>query len=437
MDRRHLTDEERERIADYDRDICQSWGSQAKRTRFYKFLVADGDDMEVRTVAVRYGNGNYATRKLFIKEVVWASAISDRMYIRDLGYAPMAGYRVDWSREGLMSEPYWRANGWFGTAYDPGSPMWKFRDKPVINREELANHPRFKYCRWSPTCGDIIDYLKVYQLHPKVELLVKAGLKHLACRRGFLSQLEKNKGLMQFVAANIAEIAEIKAGCDAILKAKKDGTTVAQAKEMIDTRREFQGCHLPREIDAGKALAYLKAQKSYIGKSSYAHYINVCRTLGLDLADTKVAFPKKFEARRVEVDAAMEALKRKNDLKKRREMNKAIADVAIDLARLEKVNGPFAVVLPKKETDLNHEGRKLSHCVGNGRYAERIALRELAVAFIRRKSRRSEPFVTVSVDLTSRQIAQCYAYDNDKPEKRVMDFVNGPFARAVKKIKVG
>jgi hypothetical protein len=436
MDRRKLTQEEMDRIADHHAGIVQPWDRTAMRTHYYKFLVPDGEDLEIRTVAVRYTKGHYALRRILVKEIAWASVMADRMYIRDVAYAPMAGYCVDWSKEGQMRVPQWVADGWFGVGYEAKSPMWKFKDKPVINREEIQQHPRFKYCQWYPKCGDLLDFLKVYLLFPRVELLVKAGLEHLACRTGFLSSLENDKGLMRFVSSNIADIRDIRAGVDAIRKAKKDGTTVAVAQEWIDSRRQFHGCKLPSEIDAAKALAYIRGQKSYTCRTDYARYAITCKEIGLDLLDTKVAFPRNFKLRLGEVQAVKAEAERRKDAAKRKVMNKAIASVAVDMARLENVKGPFAVVLPNKEADLKAEGKRLHHCIGNGRYAEKIASKELVVAFIRRKRSRSASFVTVSFNLKDRKVEQCYGQNNSRPEKSVMDFINGPFQRAAKRLKV-
>jgi hypothetical protein len=107
------------------------------------------------------------------------------------------------------------------------------------------------------------------------------------------------------------------------------------------------------------------------------------------------------------------------------------------MARLENIKGPFAILLPKKEADLKKEGKSLNHCVWDGSYAEKLAKGGLMVAFIRRKRSRASSFVTVSFNLKSRQVEQCYGMKNSKPEKRVMDFINGPFERTAKKIKVG
>ena len=436
---RELTRLEEQSVIDYDREHHKPWNNM-NRTRFYKFLTLEGVDVEVRTVACRYGKGHYAIRPVFMKEVHRASVFTTRMYVKDVCYHHMSGYVVDWSREGLSRVPEWQADGWFGIAYQASSHIWKIRDRPVINPEVLQQTERFKYCAWQPSCGDILDYLKVYAAHPRVELLVKSGLEFMGCKSGFVAQLEKDKRLMRFVMDNIESIKECRYGVDIIRLAYANGIELCDASNRIADRRHFRGSRLPREIDATKALAYmrglnLKGEEAFMSAWDYCRYLRDCKELGRDLSDTKVSFPRDLKARREEIAAIKKEVERRKDAKRRKEMDKAIASVAVNLARLENVKGPFAVVLPKKEADLKKEGRSLHHCVGDGVYADKIMSGGLVIAFIRRKRNKSTPFVTVSFDVATRKVVQCYGLKNSKPAKMVMDFINGPFERAAKRIK--
>jgi len=419
-------------VIDFDREFNAPW-SNRNRTRFYKFLTVNGVDIEVRTVACRYGKGHFAIRPTLAKEVARASVDSSRMFVRDVAHHVMSGYVVDWSREGLAKAPDWSADGWFGIGYSATDHKWKIRNYTVVNPGELATVERFKYCSWTPDCGDILDYLKVYASHPRVELLVKSGLSWLSCRSSFVARLEKNKDFMRFVMANIEDLKLCGYGVDVLNLAYCRGCSLHEANKRIADRREFKGMRLPAEVDASKALAYLKAQKG-VYKWGYSDYLRDCKAIGLTLEDTKVCFPRNFKARMEEVSARKEELERRKDAQKKRDMDKRIAERAITLARLEAVCGYFAVVLPKKEADLKKEGKRLKHCVGNGSYAEKIASGALVIAFIRRKKSKDTPFATVSFDTQTRKVAQCYGLKNSKPEKRVMDFINGPFERSARRI---
>lgn len=429
---RELTAAELQICADYDREKFSRWDNR-NMNRFYKFLTLNGDDVEIHTVACRYGKGHYATRPVCVKEVAQASVDSERIFTRDVAFMQMSVYSVDWSKEGLTRCPEWSSRGWFGNGYTASSPMWKIQGKPVINPELLQQTERFKYCAWQPSCGDILDYLKCYAKHPRIELLVKSGIEWMSCKTGFVMQIEKDKRLMRFVMDNIQDIKKYRYGIDAIRMAYSRKIGISDASRRISDRRSFRGYGLPLDIDASKASEYMRLKKIN-SKYTYTNYLGHCRVLGMDLADTKVSFPHDFKEREKEVLAMSEALKRKNDAAKRREMKKKIADAAIDAARLEGVKGPFMVVLPKNESDLIKEGKKLHHCIGQGSYADRIASKQIIIAFIRRKRSRNVPFVTVSVDRKSGEAVQCYGKNNSKPEKRVLDFVHGAFTKAAKRI---
>jgi hypothetical protein len=100
----------------------------------------------------------------------------------------------------------------------------------------------------------------------------------------------------------------------------------------------------------------------------------------------------------------------------------------------------FSCIVVQIGLDFKEPGRclgqtvQLHHCLGQGSYADKIASKQIIVAFIRRKRSRNVPFVTVSVDRKSGDAVQCYGKNNSKPEKRVLDFVNGPFTKAAKRI---
>lgn len=430
MDMRSLTYNEERTVIEYDREHYKG----LNRTRFYKVLTLNGDDVEVRVVAVKGGDKHWSRHMRHAKEVMRTSVDATRLWVRDMAYHGMANYLVDWSREGVGHAYEWSSgNHWFGQAYTASSGMWKMGSAPVLNPEILKQTVRFRYSNYTTACGEILDYLKIFAKHPRVELLDKAGLSWLSCKSSFVARLEKNKDFMRFVMANIEELKLCYYGVDVLNFAYSRGCSLHEANKRIADRREFKGMRLPAEVDASKALAYLKAQKG-VYKWGYSDYLRDCKAIGLTLEDTKVCFPRNFKARMEEVSARKAELERRKDAQKKRDMDKRIAERAITLARLEAVCGNFAVVLPKKEADLKKEGKRLKHCVGNGSYAEKVASGALVIAFIRRKKSKDTPFATVSFDTQTRKVAQCYGLKNSKPEKRVMDFINGPFERSARRI---
>ena len=398
---------------------------QPNITRFYLYLLPAGNDMEIHTVA-------WKTRKdktLAVKEVIRASVDDPWVQCRDVAFWAMSGYIADWSKEGLGGKYYgWGYGGaWSKTAYTTTSGLWKLH-RPIINPEALQQHPRFKYCAFNTDCGHILDYLKSYVNHPRIELLSKIGMGRFGTKTGFLTQIERDKGLMRFFMANQEEIQRKRLGVDAIRIAYKRGITLLEAETRIKERRKFWGMGLPSTIDASRASAYIETAK-VPGEQVYCEYLNDCRTLGMDLTDTKVIFPKQFKARRTIVLDRIAEIKRQQDAELARKMDADIAAVAKRFARIERARSRFAVVLPRKADDLVREGKSMANCLGDGHYASKMARGETIIAFIRHTQRPGAAFVAVEYSLNQNKVLQCYAAKNQKPPKPVLDFVSKTFAR--------
>jgi hypothetical protein len=392
------------------------------RNRFYKYLLPCGQDMEIHTAACR-------TRRdgtIAVKEVVQASVDDPWIHIRDVAHYMIAGYIVDWSPEKLGPKKPWDYHGrWETDAYAPRC-KWKIKCD-VVNPEALLAHPRFRYCAWSPACGDILDYLKVYRKNPRIELLAKAGAERFCTRGGFAKRLAADKNLLRFFMANLDEITRLQYGVDAIALAYRDRITISEAGARIGDRRKFSGHGLPRQVDASKALAYTIRAKC--GNYEYCRYLRNCQRLGLDLADTKNTFPRRFKHRsQILADQVAEI-----DRREKAEMAKAqdaqIAAVAKRFARLERSQSAFRVMLPRRTTDLIREGKRLHNCLGDGHYAAKMARGETLVAFVRRATRPGAAFVAVEYSPDQKRVLQCYAAKNGKPPAPVMKFVERWFAK--------
>ena len=90
-------------------------------------------------------------------------------------------------------------------------------------------------------------------------------------------------------------------------------------------------------------------------------------------------------------------------------------------------NADFAVIIAQSPAELVYEGKQLKHCVGKRGYDHKNI---------------KKPFVTIEYSISSKSILQCYGYNDKKPQKQVLDFVNEqwlPFAnnqiKNIKKLK--
>lgn len=396
------------------------WGS-TNRTRFYKYLLPAGNDMEVHTVAVK--TKRYGTLSV-VKEVVRASVDDLWQHVKDLACLRMGGYTVDWSPEKVGRPHQWSYNGrWESEAWGRRC-KWKINCR-VINPEALQQHPRFKYCSWMPECGDILDYLKAYVHHPKIELLSKIGAGRFGTKTGFVSQLERDKGLMRFFQANLPDIKESQRTVDVIRLAYKSGITMDEADTRIKARHAFKGMGLPSSVDAVKALNFVR----YKSKWQYCQYLRNCVTLGMDLADTKVTFPKQFKQRQTIVNDRIAEIERRKNAEQAKAMDAQIAAIAKKFARFEKARGVYRLLLPRKAAELKREGQRLHNCLGDGHYAAKMARGETLIAFIRHSRKPGAAFVAVEFSPSDRKVLQCYGDKNQKPPAPVLKFVAKVFTK--------
>jgi len=407
------------RTHDYQKHMQHGYPN---RNRFYKFLVPDGDDMEIFTVACKAKRNG----AVCAKEVVRASVDDPFLSIRDVACCFMGGYMVDWSREGVGPDRSWGYSGRWET--EPYAPRCKWKiNCEVINPDALLSHPRFRYCSWTPACGEIIDYLKVYAKHPRAELLSKAGIGWMGTRGGFVRQLEADKGLSRFMLDNLDEIKLLRCGVDIIRMAYRRGISMAEANRSIGDRRKFRGYKLPRSVDATKAIEYAKRHKC--SHYRYCEYLQNVQKLGLDLADTKNTFPRRFVNRSQIVYDQVRELDRVKNIEQAKEQDKQIAEVAKRFTALERGLTAYRVTLPRRTADLIREGKRLHNCLGDGHHAAKMARGEVVLAFVRRSERPGSAFVAVEYSPKQRMVLQCYAAKNQRPPEQVIKFVNRWFLK--------
>lgn len=386
-------------------------GTEPNRGRFWKYLVQDGNDMEVHTVACKYRrDGTVAA-----KEVVRASVDEAFMYMKDVASYVIAGYIVDWSPEKMGQSKQWSYGGrWESEAYAPRC-KWKINCE-VINPEELLKHPRFRYCAWHPGCGDILDYLKVYADNPRIELLAKAGLGRFGACGGFAKRLAADRRLAKFLMSHADEVKEFRYGCDVISRAFRDGCTLGEADLRIRYRRCFRGYGLPQEVDASKAVAYTRDLSKY----DYCRYLHNCKRLGLDLRDTKTAFPRRFKARSQVVADQYAEIDRRAKADRAKKQDEQIAATANKFARLERRTAALRITIPRRTADLIREGKRLSNCLGDGHYAAKMARGETLICFVRRAESPNAAFVAVEWSPNQKRVLQCYAAKNGRPPEQVI-----------------
>lgn len=405
------------------------------RTRFYNVLTlaADGD-VEVRTVAVRRVRRQGVS---LAKEVSRASADRPDVLIRDMVYVNMGGYAVDWSAEGVGKPKSWfygnERGQWLSAPYTPRG-KWVL-DCPTVNPEAILGSGRFRHCAWKPECGPPLRYLKAWAANPRIETLAKAGLERLALKRGLTERIRSNGQFRRFFFERTAEIREGGYSAETIFRAFRDRRGLSESAERIGAEKLFRrhGEKLHGE-KAERALDYVRRTKGATVQE-YCDYLADCRRLGMDAADTKVAYPRDFHARQAEARARCRALDRKADRKRREAMRRALAREKAAWEALEKVEAYGVTArLPRSEADLRREGKALKHCVWTGNYAERIAAGTSLVVFLRRAGAEKRPYATAEISPDGAEVRQCHGKSHSRPDDDTIAFAEGPLLKAVRRI---
>ena len=194
---------------------------------------------------------------------------------------------------------------------------------------------------------------------------------------------------------------------------------------MQDLQRES----VPSEVDALRAMAFAEEKRNRTWLWEYAHYLINCKRLGLDLADTKNAFPRQFQKRKRIVEDQVHEIERRAKVELAKQQDNQIAAVAKRFARLERTGKAYRVLLVRKTDDLIREGKRLRNCLGDGHYAAKMARGETVLAFVRRVASPGVAFVALEYSVDRKCVLQCYAAKNARPSAPVLQFVNRVFGK--------
>ncbi len=311
---------------------------------------------------------------------------------------------------------------------------------PVVNLS-ILDETKYKYCAYPNNC-DLIRYLKLYEKDPSVEFFGKIGL--YPCP-SLVRAAKKDRSFCRFLRENAIDAGLF--GPQATLYAYKNKIGIVEARRMCEHKarvdREIRE-DIPEAhgtcIDKKKLYGYLtdldgKNGGGYRLASSYNDYLRAVKGLGLDLHDTKNAYPNDFWRMHDLRTHEFAALQAKEDRKKRKQLYKAFEIKAKELKKLEWSNGYYTIIIPDSVADLIHEGAVLHHCVGKLGYDLKVVKGTSIIAFLRKAEDIKQPLVTIEYRIDLGKIAQCYGRNDTRPEKEICDYAEEWAEYVKKKIK--
>ena len=409
------------------------------QTRWYPYLEMQGSDVAISTVAVKRSKKN----TLYIKKVTTHIVGDKKCYLRDIDYRFIAGYVAEFYKETSQDSKSKRVikNCYCGSRWTHDSKYYRlFNYQKVINPEFLQSVEEFKYCGFDNNGCDILKYLEMYRENPKIELISKLIGSSYAVKKSIVGLAQKDKQFVAWLRRNKPIIDSGHYSVPCIVDAYKKRVLIPEMcrrMEALDYVRRntyhktlYNWCK--ENVGRFDRIAeYMR--KKHISIHQYEDYFNACVYIGLQMEDTKNAFPNDWEYWREVRENQRAAKKALEDRKARRERNKKMKAIARKYATLaNSENAMFAVVIADSKKSLIREGKASQHCVGRMDYDERILKESSLIFFIRKADEMDKPYVTVEFLLESASVRQCYGFDDDPPDDETRNFVYNewaPFAR--------
>lgn len=392
---------------------------QNGNVRFYAYLTRNCGELVKMTVAVK---NRYS--KWHCKQVAMHGLHSDKCWVKDMAFHYIAGYTVGWFEEGLTRVKNWWESKEWGYATDKMFHPYA----PIVNIDYLTRYPEFKYSAYELYNDvDIIRYLRVFEKHPGVEMLVKLGLQKFTKNITIIRKCESDKAFRKWIFKNAEELRLKKCYVSAIIRAYKKQIPLSEAQNLEYIQKSLMSKDY-------KAIR-LAISKDYIGFQNYIHeqkisyyqykdYAEACLYLGLDMTLSKNRYPhefRKWHNIRIDQYATKKALERAEREKEFAEKFAAVANKYLPLQRVGKED--YIIIIAKSPVELVKEGSALNHCVGRMNYDQKMVREETLIFFIRRKDEPETPLATLEYSLSKKKVLQCYGDGDSNPEDAICTFV--------------
>ena len=398
-------------------------------TRFYSYLATWKKELVNVTVAVRHYKEQW-----FCKQVAVHGLNSPNTLVKDVEYIMIAGYVVGWyDIKACARKKHWEDGLWYSYSDRKYFNMYA----PTVNLNYLKRFPEYQYSEYAnASYNDILSFLRIYKEFPEAEYLIKSGLKHYAMNKMILRQVRKDKSFHKWLIAHKDSAMENgRYYCEALLQAYRKHIPISQVQKFEERKR-----HLIHDYH-GKMIVKLVINKGVVGEYErffkyldkqgisdylYLEYIRACDNLNLDCKNDQIRYPNNFHRWH---DLRIAQLHKNQRKESRHEKEMLARNFLIAAEKYLPLAGftndeDYAIFLAKSPAELVKEGRALSHCVGYNGYDKKMANEETIIFFVRKINELDKPFVTLEYSIKQKKILQCYAYGNQKPEDKVLEFVN-------------
>ena len=299
----------------------------------------------------------------------------------------------------------------------------------------------------------VFHYLRAYEKHPELEMIVKAGLSRIATEsiEKILYWHENNvtSSLKLLTKPHLKMLRELNGGYSMVnllreIECCHQEISITDLKEFIKafgTANTVLRAILTNDMSIRKFSRYAMKQagrwkKDETSRANFFHdwmdYTSWCAELGYDMKDQYVLMPPDFrkahdrvhkelqDHRDAELKKAMESL----DLLIREQMASMTESDPMHMATKK-----YMIRLPGSLEELNEEGKTLHHCVAT--YANKVAEGKTTILFVRRVEAPEVPFFTL--EWRDNKVIQCRGSHNCAMPNDVKAFVTA-FERKMREI---
>ena len=396
------------------------------QTRYYAYLdTVDGELVKV-TVAVKQDQN----KDRFYKQIL-VHLLHDKktVFVKDCARGYICGYITGWYYQGLSDKRnYWEDDEW-------GIYEGKFGVCARIVNLNYLHRTRYKYSGAVEYGTDnVLEYLRIWEKYPQVELLSKIGLGMLAYRKGILQKAAKDKAFVRWLSANREDIRRSACKQAHILYAYAHHITATESDTLHFFRKDrldgFQYVIDTIPDDEYLQLAkYLREQN--VSTATYNDYLKACLYLGLDMTQSKNRYPHELKRWHDIRTLEYTSKKAEEEEQKQNRIAEGVKQMAAKYGFLETGNDDYTVVIAKSKKELTIEGEYLHHCVGRMGYDAKIAEGRSLIFFLRLVDEPSIPYVTIEYDLQKHRVAQFHAVNNNAPAQPVRDYIEKVWAPTI------
>ena len=313
--------------------------------------------------------------------------------------------------------------------------------KPTLNvllRNEMQRTGAREFLKVQKL-ADLEQYLVAWHRYPQIELLIKAGLHHLALeclnRNSLFSECcdYAGHGLAKKMALDDQRLKRLRAHNGGICfwrwlyYEKKNGKCIPDDVIIWFTENHIEPSSLKfiaDKMSEQQIFNYLRRQMDLSGMkagetlTTWKDYISMAKKNGIDVDDAIIYRASKLKQRHDELilqgmikDMEKEATK----------VSKKFPHVEQILQEIQSIYAfegkDYTIIVPGKIVDIMVEGRNLHHCVATSeRYIDRIERRESYILFLRKAKAPTQSYYTLEIEPDGTVRQKRTLYDRQHPD---------------------